>query len=205
MMKASIIICMLFAVVTACPAQNKKRMNYPQVSESIERIDTGMFDDDQTSKTVRMPDGSEMRYQKSNAGYSLRVYDPKTYYAIVKNYYPNGFIKEKGVSFNASPCPLGNWYFFSEEKSLQRKNNYDNGYRFDINDVIKFLNGKKIPYSLGALPAGGKHTEIFKGTEGHTPVWYIHWPAKADLIEILTLSGADGKILNRTYEKYDNS
>ena len=204
-MKASFLLILLIAATVACPAQNKKRMNYPQVSESLEKIDAAIVADEQSSKTVRMPDGSEMRYTKNNAGYSLRILDPRMPYAVVKNYYPNGFIKEKGVSVSGNACPLGTWYFFSESRSLDHKTDYDAGYRFDMNDVLKFLTQKRIPLPPNMPPANGKYTEIYKGKDGNTPVYYIHWLSKPELVEILTLSGANGAVLNKSYEKYSNS
>jgi hypothetical protein len=179
-------------------------MKYPQVSESVERIDVA-FPEGATQKVVEKSDGSKYTYNKFNAGYSLRIVYPDKYYVTIKNYYPNGVIKEKGASFNANPCPIGQWYFFKEGGNLDRKTDYDQGFRFTIDDVLKFIQGHKIPLIAGEVPDGGVKTEIYRESKNNNPIWIVHWLIKPDLIEIITLSGRDGKVLSKKYEKYDNS
>ena len=204
-MKAFIAATILMFVAQAGPAQRTMPERYPVVSGNSERIDTTLFQDGDVLRQVPLPDGRRMDGLRSAAGYSLRIYDSVYPFAVVKNFSPEGTIRQKGVSLGGNACPLGTWYFFEDKSGIARANDYDAAYRFDIYALLRKLDGLGIPALPRSYQRTGMHTSVFKEEDGSTPVYTVEWLKSPGEIGRLRISGIDGTILKTETIPYNNN
>jgi hypothetical protein len=199
---------LLLILAASCAAQGKSdkhtTMEMPIVSAEFERIDTRVFENTENEKIVPNKDGSVDKYLRYEDGYTVSRYFSDSYFVIVKNFFANGGIKEKGVSLNTGECALGVWYEFDAAGKMEKKEDFDQPYRFPFDNLVKYLSSRKIPLTLGMVQ-GGFHTEVYKDNEDGKPFWFVHWLPEGDRIEILKIDGATGKLVHVESRPFSNS
>jgi len=139
-------------------------------------------------------------YGYREKGYSKFVHFNNSYFKVVKHFYPNGNIKEKGWMFNNTSVKVGIWHEYTENGTLSKTINYDELTAFTIEDVFRFCTLENIPLEKGYIkPSTGNHTNInrFFDEETSSWKWYVGWEKRPDLGETVILDAQTGEILSR--------
>ncbi|MEN9919419.1 MAG: hypothetical protein RL662_1855 [Bacteroidota bacterium] len=133
-------------------------------------------------------------------GYNRLEYFNNSLFKIVKLYYPNGGIKEKGWMFNDSETKKGTWYEFDNHGKLTKTTDYDKLTEYKFEDAIRFCELENIPLLKGYIqPSTGLHTNISRYYDEKTASyqWYIEWLKNFYLMEKIILDGKTGRVLHR--------
>jgi hypothetical protein len=194
----------LIPLSLASQKEKTSKMNIPVMSKESEKFEFHNFREGENVETIIESDGKQTEYMKFKAGYSIRIKSPNSYYIFLKSFYENGMIKRKGVMFNSGDCPVGIWYNYNDAGKLTETTNHDSLFRFQLEDLIKYLTKEGIPLTLGIIK-GGIHTEIYRVIESNKPLWKVRWSIKHDLMETLTIDGNTGKVIKKEYMNYSNS
>lgn len=140
-----------------------------------------------------------------SGGYYYLKFFNDSYFSIVKEYYPNGNIKEKGWHFNqqnTNGFKKGIWYYFNESGELINEINHDEPFKFTAEDVFRFCEKEHIVLEKGDKPYAeyGFHTEIrkeLKYNDYKNCVWIIRRQINGGENEQIVLDGISGKVLSR--------
>jgi hypothetical protein len=189
---------------TSCIAQKTLKMEQeviiPEINKKFETFDIQDFNKkvDNVSGVRRIKKDEiliEEDYQ--NPGFSRITYFFDSNFYLLKLFFENGNIKEKGISFN-NGSEFGVWYHYNEKGSLIKEENTDIGYDFGWLDVIKYCHKNDIQLEKGYPKRGGIKTEIYKNEEEGKKVWIISYykPKTDEYIEV-TLDGKTGKEIKR--------
>jgi len=141
-------------------------------------------------------------------GYTYLHYFENKYHKIVKHYYPNGNIKEKGFMVNSSDTKTETWYEFDENGKLTKTINYDKLTDLSLNDVLRFCELEKITIKSGYQePFSGFYNSIYRYYDENSSsyIWAVRWLKKHNLVEYIRLDGKTGKIREKTEEEYENN
>jgi hypothetical protein len=133
-------------------------------------------------------------------GYSRIEHFNNSLFKMVKLYYPNGGIKEKGWMFNNSQTKKGTWYEFDNHGKLTKTTDYDKLTEYKFEDAIRFCELENIPLLKGYIqPSTGRHTNISRYYDEKTASyqWYIGWLKNFYLMEKIILDGKTGRVLHR--------
>lgn len=129
-------------------------------------------------------------------------------FAIVKIFYPNGNIKEKGVNIVSGSVFKGLWYYFDEEGKAIKTIDYDKFFQYNWEDIEKYMGENKILMPLGNKNINGKtiisrsYTSVFKDSPNpskNASTWSITYQEgnnSNQYCEII-LDGNTGKLLYR--------
>lgn len=173
----------------------------PSVTKESEKIDVSKFGNESLSI---IQDDISIQYIPYSSGYQIISTPLNSYFQTIKNFHANKNIKEKGILFNSGNCLLGVWYIYDEQGKLIKEENYDLEYPFSIEKLLNFLIDQKIPLAKGVV-TDGYNTKIIKTNEANRPCWIVKWLITPDKIEILTIDGETGKVIDREYMEYENS
>ncbi len=197
---------------TSCIAQKNLKMEQeiiiPQITKEFEEFNIEEFQAKNISKVIEEINERYIVYTgdtkktKVKSGYSKGIYLKDSYFSITKNFYPNGGIEIKGISFN-NGSEFGTWYEFNKEGKLINEINTDEGYDFGWLDVVKYCHKHDIQLEKGYPKRGGIKTEIYKNEEEGKKVWTISYykPKTDEYIEV-TLEGKTGKEIKRRDLKF---
>ncbi len=192
---------------TSCIAQKNLKIEQeiiiPQITKEFEEFNIEEFQAKNISKVIEEINERYIVYTgdtkktKVKSGYSKGIYLKDSYFSITKNFYPNGGIEIKGISFN-NGSEYGTWYHYDEKGNLTKEENIDEGYDFGWLDVIKYCLKNDIQLEKGYPKHGGVKTEIYKNEEEGKKVWTISYykPKTDEYIEV-TLDGQTGKEIKR--------
>ncbi|HMC83923.1 MAG TPA: hypothetical protein VKI61_00290 [Chitinophagaceae bacterium] len=170
----------------------------PKVSKEFEALDFHQVDTSSDITTTVLDNGSVKEVAKQSYGYVVRLSPKNSYFIIIKQYYKNGGIKEKGVLFNSGFFKAGNWYRYNEKGELVNEENNDKGFEFDFNKVYEYLRTQHIDLTIGHIELySGFHTTIEKDIEGKHATWVIRWLKEPQVVEEIILDGTNGKLLTR--------
>lgn len=130
------------------------------------------------------------------AGYDSR----KTpFFRIYKLFYANGNIKHKGISCLFG-FRLGIWYYYNEDGTLQYEKNWEERFDFTAEDLFDYCrkNGISLEQKFDGFQTRISRSSEPKSEYNNEKIWIIVFPDLKNITEIaLTLSGNDGKVLNR--------
>ncbi|MEO6830845.1 MAG: hypothetical protein ABI378_01350 [Chitinophagaceae bacterium] len=172
-------------------------MNIPTVTPEFERLSPGKVDSLSRKLTVSTEGKTYIEEQKQSTGFIARISNADSYFKVIKNYAPGGQLRDKGVIFNSGSFPIGKWYYFNESGQLTKTEDNDTGYRFDFEDLYKFLEKHNISLTLGAIPPlSGFHTTIEKKEQAGQPVWVVTWKKEPQLLEEIILDGKNGRVIS---------
>ncbi len=200
----SLIICiLLFNFKLSSPTiQINPIMNIPTLTSEFERFDLSKFDRKVEINKISKPGGIYIESEKLDDGYTERIYQENSCFFILKNYYANCNIKEKGVLFNSGYFKIGNWYSFSAGGQLAKTYNDENIFTFNFEKLYDFITKERIGLSFGFIhDYTGFHTVIQKKIDiNNNPLWVINWQKEPQIIEEISISGSSGKVLSRVKE-----
>lgn len=186
---------------TSCSvAQKTSEMNeeiiIPEVDNTFEQFDQDVFDGDSRSFEERTKD-SYIEYTRGNIGFGKVEYPDKAYFKIIKSFYPNGNLRQKGVMFN-NGAKYGVWYYFDEDKQLSKQEDTDQEYKFTWNQLIEYCSKASIPLVKGRPTSGGIKTEIQKEFLEGKQVWKVsYFDQKTNEYLEVILSGTSGQEISR--------
>jgi len=141
-------------------------------------------------------------------GYSTHIFYNNDYFRILKRYYPNGMIKDKGWLYNNSATKRGIWHEYTENGTLSKTINYDELTAFTFEDIFRFCTLENIPLEKGYLaPSSSNQTTInrYFDEETSTWKWYIGYLKDINIMEDIRLDGQTGKVLSREEKEFHNS
>lgn len=206
-MKQFIYTTILLLIFNSCTAQKKIKMEQeiviPEITKEFEVFNIAEFQAENSSKVQKVNGDHFIIYTgdtkktKVKSGYSEVKYLIYSYFSVVKNFYVDGKIEIKGVSFN-NGSEYGIWYEFDKEGKLTDIINMDEGYDFGWADVIRYCIKNEIPLTKGYPEKGGIKTEIYKNEEEGKKVWVItYYKIKNTEYAEVTLDGKTGKQLRK--------
>lgn len=183
-----------------------------RLTKKFERFDSARFDQrsnrDRTSSLEEyLLDGSYVELSEAEIGKQYELIPPGSYFSLLKLYYPNGNIREKGFTY-VHYFPSGVWYEFNEYGDLIREVDYDAPFTFTFDGVLKFCGENNIPVVKGYVPRGGVGftTGIRREVDGDKCWWIIEYlnQTRGDRIEVVYLDGKTGVVIKQESMKYIN-
>ena len=177
-------------------------MNIPKVTSAFETFPFQSFDSVSGFTSTTLQDGTYIEYQEQGEdGYIERISPKDSYFCIIKKYYKNGGIKEKGLSVNYGGFKKGVWYYFDETGKPVSEENHDAGFTFTFEKLIAFLEREKIPLVLGYDGDSYYHTSIYNLADTGKTVWVVEWMNTASAIpntvERMLIDGTTGEVLEK--------
>lgn len=180
---------------------NTTEMEIPVITKEFEKFTYEGLSLKKGLNTVITKDGDYQEYDTQSYGFISRVYPKNSCFKIIKKYYKNTFIKEKGLMFNYGSAKIGIWYYYDEQGKLIKEENTDQEYTFSYGDLLKYLAAQKIPVAMG-YNNFGFNTLIIKQTGKKGVYWKIEWlkdfSKNPNVIEKIILNGKSGKVLKKT-------
>ena len=122
-------------------------MNIPVVTKEFEKFEFKNYDSSKGVNRVILPDGTYQEYDsQSPDGYVVTIQPNNSCFMIIKKFYKDGNIMEKGLMINSGDSKKGNWYYFDKQGRLLREEDNDLPFKFTFEDLFNFLkNGKNTP------------------------------------------------------------
>jgi hypothetical protein len=161
-------------------------------NKKIEKFDIKAFDKHQQDNSYEF-DGKDDRVMQFSYqdGYVEEITYPDKLFKLTKDFYKNGYIKQKGLEFIKGGFMKGTWQFYDASGNLTHETNYDSWYKFSWEDVQHFLQ-----MNNATMPNVINITRTWK--EGEKRVWVISYKATPDkngnFIRTVKLNGETGKI-----------
>jgi len=185
-----VLIIIWLSAFIQCDAQKKIKKMMPIIDDKFEKFDIEEFKKNSVRGTV-MSKGENLNIidDKQSFGFIRQLYKDD---AFCYNYlfYNNGFIMEKGISFNNGSA-VGIWYYFDQTGRLAREEDTDAGYSFAPDDVIKYCEKHNISLPKGYRDSGFQ-TSVLKEELNTKKVWVISHQISGDQIERIVLDGNTG-------------
>ncbi len=205
-----ILIFIWLSIFIQCQVQEKDSFAIPVVNSSSEKFDIKILKQKNRLDTFFLSYNNEStivrQLQDQSYGFIDRVFYQKTYFTLIKKYYRNKNIKDKGISFNEG-SPIGIWYHFDETGKLIKEENTDEGYTFTPEDLVKYCKKNNIELSKGYHESEGYQTSVYKSELNGKKVWKISYLISFNKQEKevkLTLDGQTGKVIKREEFPYDS-
>ena len=129
------------------------------------------------------------------SGYLIKEAPVEKLFSTYKEYTKNGVLKTKGEIFKQGNFKNSIWYFFDDSGKSLNEINYDAGYKFTIDNVLRLLEEKHIKLN-------DKDTKIMRTENADKPVWTVQWRENPEEKEMMKLDGVDGKVLERNSYKH---
>ncbi len=192
--------------VLGCTAQKNlnKQVMFPEIDNKFEKFDIVTFEKESTlEKRTVTTESYFLEEDTQSSGYVSVKYPNNSVFSIVKLFYKNGNIREKGIQFN-NGSEYGIWYKFDESGKLTEEENTDEGYQFSWDDVVEYCKKNKIKLAEG-YPKGGWQTEIFKETDGAQNIWKITYQVAGELLNEVTLDSNTGSELSKREIIFSNN
>lgn len=215
-MKKLIYLITIITVLYNCKVSKGIKMEneeilIPRITKELETFNIERFYKNGSSSFKELKDDNLVVYTGDTKnsikklGFSEKTYPINSYFSIVKNYFPNGNIEIKGVTFN-NGSEYGTWYEFNEEGVLISEENTDEGYDFDWIDIINYCIKNEITLEKGQPEKGGIKTEIYKNEKDEKKVWVISYydSDKYEYLE-LTLDGKTGNQIEKRELEFEGN
>lgn len=178
-----------------------------KLTKNFEQFDEYRYNnrcDKEDDLIVDLPDDTHIELNKWARGMRYSMLPKNSYLQLVKAYYLNGDIESKGYMVNNGDARIGTWYEYDKNGKLVKEVNYDTPYTYTIENIIQFCSQNNIPLQKGYVRKSFT-TNIYKGNTGACYWWEIEYLKEPDLIEIIRLSGENGKIMQvRTMDYINN-
>jgi hypothetical protein len=185
--------------------KNKNKMRTPVVTKDFEKFDFQKFDSIQGFSIYTLEDGTHLELLKEADEYLSRETPKDSYFTLVKIFYLNGNVKEKGLSINSGDFRKGTFYYFDESGTLIREEDNDLLYKYSFEDLLKYLEKEKIPLTMGFI-GSGIHTSIYKKNDTDGVKWLIRWLKETSslpaIIEEIIIDGKNGNVISKREIEY---
>ncbi len=171
------ILYMGFIVVTACNAQKITTMK---------KIDIEKFN--KYKDTIRneyyhvLGDGTIVEQMELKEVFAETIKQKESFFEVKNQYYKNGNLKITGKYFNSS-FQKGIWKEYDKKGNLIKETNYDKGYNYTWEDLLKLLKEREVNLK------DTNNTTIRKD-DGE---WWIYY-VKGLYIYNIRINGKTGKI-----------
>ncbi len=184
-------------------------MNIPVVTNEFEKFEFKNYDSSKGVNRVILPDGTYQEYDsQSPDGYIVTIQPNNSCFMIIKKFYKDGNIMEKGLMINSGDSKKGNWYYFDKQGRLLREEDNDLPFKFTFEDLFNFLKKEKIPLAVGRIQ-GGFHTQINNNPDPKETWWEVRWlkdkSRMPNVIEEIRINGISGKVISRKQSGYYNN
>lgn len=172
--------------------------------EGSEKFDIETFRKHQQNGLYEVDMGDTQVSEFSYAdGYVEEITHTDQLLKLTKDFYKNGTIKQKGLTFIKGGFMMGVWQFFDSSGKLVHETNYDSWYKFTWDDLRSFLRENHVDMQ-------DINTNISRTwKEGEKRVWVITYkttPNKnGNYIRTVTLNGDSGKIEKEEWAKPQRS
>jgi hypothetical protein len=178
--------------------KNYNKMKIPIVTKEYERIDSQYFNWVKNFESKTLDDGTYIEYQKQSYGFIERIIPKDSYFKIIKQYYHNGNIRQKGVIFISGSFKNAMWYYYDEQGSLTREEDNNKDFPFTFEKLFEYLQKEKISLTKGEIqPYSGFHTDIDKRVNGNEAFWVVRWLKGPTLIEERIIDGKTGNVVKK--------
>ena len=198
MLKFFLVVC-FSSLLAECKAQIKQQnIKQSQISnlknaKMSEKFDIETFNKNQQNNSYEfdIKGGHVLQFSYGN-GYAEEIIYTDKLFKLTKDFYKNGNIKQKGLTFIKDGFMKGVWQFFESSGNLSHEIDYDSWYKFTWEDVQRFLreNHVNIQQDIINIDRTWKEKE--------ERVWVISYKTTPDkngnYIRTVTLNGNSVKI-----------
>ncbi|MCD8418600.1 hypothetical protein J2Q11_13110 [Tenacibaculum finnmarkense genomovar finnmarkense] len=203
-------IIIILLIITSCKTiympQKQHNFYIPTIDNSFETFKLEEYNKENENGFSLRKNQNKTILRVGGNTYSEGIYFDNSPFNISKNFYDNGNIESKWISFNHGSryVEKGIWYDYDREGRLIKTIDYDKGYAFTWEDVLNYCVTNNIPITLGYNREGGHHTSIQKeeSEEFKRKVWAITYMdttgvgiGKGLPLEAKILDGNTGKVL----------
>lgn len=219
----SILILTACIILNSCFTQKsggnplkKSNLNYPQITSQPEVLDMSIFATRSSDATERdnlhilRNYSVDAYWEEDDKGNLLKElkrgvvgksnilsydYSKNIIFGVFKEYTPAGILITKGgycwFGFN-----YGTWYYYDNTGKLIKTVDFDDGFSFDAQDILKYCADNSI--SLERRLSGPKTIIRKTHTVDGKPAWAIQYNdiSRLQLISLL-INGATGKVVKR--------
>ena len=182
----------------------------PKIDNNFEKFDIESFQkhnlsryDEVIGNNVLIVHTGDKADDQKKIGFSKVVYKTESYFNITKNFYSNGNIQIKGISFN-NGSQYGIWYEFDENGNLIEEIDMDKGFDFGWEQVILYCIENKIELTKGYETSGFQTTIYKEENDEGDKIWVITYQIAGDQLLELTLDGKTGEEINRKELEFIN-
>ncbi|SEA53064.1 hypothetical protein [Bizionia paragorgiae] len=183
MLKKTIIIVAILSLI-GCSAQKNTTM---------EKFDIERFNENKNHlnefKFIKK-DSTVIEQMELKDIYSEDIIFKDSYFIKKSQYYKNGFLKITGLFFDSS-FKQGIWKEFDEQGKLIKETDYDKGFDYTWEDLVKYLEERKVDIK-------GRYTTIRK-EEGNWRFSYVEGIYIYDVI----IDGKTGKIIQDAKNEFE--
>ena len=207
-------------------------MGYPIISKEFETFDFETYEERppenpelggyrESHYTKRLSNGivtqMDVAGEGMGGGFYHHIYYPNSYFRVFRHYYPNGNIKEKGLTY-VQGFDKGVWYKFDETGKLIKETDYDKPFEFTFEDILKFCEKHNIYVEKGYESSDPTRdvqgmerymiTYIYRNCFEEACQWEIEYIEKVpktefDYIQVnIILDGKTGKIISKEQKPY---
>ena len=134
-------------------------------------------------------------------GYITKAYYSASPFVLVKKYYHNKNIMEKGFIINSGSYKKGIWYYFDSLGNLSNQIIEDKSAKFSIEQLLIFLKNKSIPITNGFIE-NGIHTKIYFDINIKPTYWVVEYLFTTNKLKKITIDAQTGKIINTELINY---
>ncbi|MCC3217027.1 hypothetical protein LIV57_17305 [Chryseobacterium sp. X308] len=193
-----LLIIISFSVFATCQTQIKQKKMMPQINNKFEKFDIKTFNEninpDESFILLKSADGIQ-QLQEQSYGFINRLFYQENQFVLIKKFYKNYNLKEKGLLFNEG-SPIGIWYYFDESGRLIKEENTDEGYSFTPEKIVKYCEKNKIELPKG-YHESGFYTRVRKDVLNGKKVWVIEYLIPDGDIQKVVLDGQSGAELEK--------
>ncbi len=129
-----------------------------------------------------LSDGTVITQFGDSTGYFEKSVPPQGWFYQYKEFYGNGFLKLSGLAFIRGDYQEGTWIEYDEAGNKTTETNYNNSYHLTLDDVLKILDERKIPYSTK-----DPFFKITRGLVNAKGIWIVEWKIMDNRVERLTI------------------
>ncbi|KAF2515036.1 hypothetical protein EYY60_02980 [Flavobacterium zhairuonense] len=152
------------------------------------------------SYSARDKDGKTLLYYSKSAqigsAFSGYDYSENPLIGLYKEFYPNNSIKTKGV-YCWFGFKIGKWYNYDENGDLVSTEDFDNGFKYNVNQVFSYC--QKNGISLEKKESGYKTTiSKYKSNTDNKNYWIIRYPNYDKQVYInFEMDGINGNVVKK--------
>jgi hypothetical protein len=214
-MKKAWIIILVTLCFSCCSQTQKGKINTKfsamktlVVTKDFEKFKFDKYDSVQGSSIYFTDDGTCFEYFREGDEYVSRETPGDAYFRLVKIFYLNGNIKEKGLFINSGDFKKGFWYYFNETGNLIEEEDNDRFFPYTFDDLVKYLTSEHIPLTMGFIE-NGFHTSIRSLVNDQGTFYLVKWlkdtSGMPNKIEEILIDGRSGKVVSKNLIAYRNN
>ncbi|WP_338813235.1 hypothetical protein V9L05_18020 [Bernardetia sp. Wsw4-3y2] len=194
-MKQLIFLFILTTLISSCISQ-KVYINILEESKTTDTFDIEQFEEKKIGSQYydTLDDGTIVRRMSSDIDFVEYETPPSpNLLEVYRSFYLNGNLKRKGIYYS-NDVALGVWRDYDKEGNLIKEENYDEGYEYSFEDVVKFLR-------LRGADLHDERTSI-RRFDGIWELAYVKDKDEKSFYYSYSLDGKTGKVLEHSKNNY---